>query len=247
MMDGDALEAVDWAAWAPNLQNPAAVAGDGRAVVVQSSLTGITYNTAKLGGDLVPRRLQDLLLPQYKGRVATTPYAASFDNLAVPELWGEQRTTEYVQRLADQIAGLIRCNELERVASGEFDVFAIDCSQGNALRMKADGAPIEFVVAADAPLTLPLYLGVPKLSAHPNAAKLWVNYVLSREAQDILYETNFADAAFVPGSRTAPEIEKLQAAGVQFTTVDVAYYQRNDEKEMARTLAKMQDLLRKQP
>jgi len=247
MIDADALEAVDWSAWAPNVQNPAAVAADGRAVAVQSSTTGITYNPTRLGGSLAPRSLQDLLKPEYKGRVATTPYAASFDNLAVPELWGEQRTTEYVTRLADQIAGLIRCNELERVASGEFDVFAIDCSQGNALRMKAEGAPIEFVIATDAPLIVPLYLAVPKRSAHPNAAKLWINYVLSPEAQAILYDTNFQDAAFVSGSRTAPAIEKLQAAGVRFTTVDIAYYQRNDDKEMARTLAKFQEILRKQP
>ena len=247
MIDADALEPVDWTTWAPNVQNPAAVAADGRAVAVQSSTTGITYNSTRLSGSLAPRSLQDLLKPEYKGRVATTPYAASFDNLAVPELWGEQRTTEYVTRLADQVAGLIRCNELERIASGEFDAFAIDCSQGNALRMKADGAPIEFVIATDAPLIVPLYLAVPKRSAHPNAAKLWINYLLSPEAQAILYETNFQDAAFVPGSRTAPEIEKLQAAGVRFTTVDVAYYQRNDDKEMARTLAKFQDILRKQP
>src|SRR5581483_2927020 len=143
--------------------------------------------------------------------------------------------------------GLIRCNELECVASGEFDVFVIDCSQGNVLRMKAEGAPIEFVIVTDALLIVPLYLAVPKRSAHSNAAKLWINYVLSPEAQAILYDTNFQDAAFVSGSRTAPAIEKLQAAGVRFTTVDIAYYQRNDDKEMARTLAKFQEILRKQP
>jgi ABC-type Fe3+ transport system substrate-binding protein len=158
-----------------------------------------------------------------------------------------QRTMEYVTRLAEQITGLIRCNELERIASGEFDAFAIDCSQGNALKLKAEGAPIEFVIASDAPLIVPLYLAVPRRSTHPNAAKLWLNYVLSPEAQAMLYETNFQDAAFVSGSRTAPEIEKLQAAGVRFTTVDVAYYQRNDEKEMARALARFQEILRKQP
>ncbi len=93
MMDGDALEAVDWSGWAANVQNPAAVCCDGRAVVVQSSTAGISYNPTKLGGSLAPHSLQDLLKPELKGRIATTPYAASFDNLAVPELWGEQRTT----------------------------------------------------------------------------------------------------------------------------------------------------------
>jgi ABC-type Fe3+ transport system substrate-binding protein len=246
LIAGDALEPVDWAAWAPNVQDPAAAADNGRAVAVQSSTPGITYNTAKISGDLVPHSLQELLEPRYKGRVASTPFAASFDNLAVPELWGEQRTTDYLLKFADQIAGLMRCNEMDRLASGEYEILAIQCSQGEPLQWKARGAPIDFAIAADAPLILPLYLTVPKLSAHPNAAKLWINYLLSREAQDILYETNFSDAAFIPGSRTAPDIEKLQATGVQFTTVDVAFYQRNDEKDMARMLAKFQDILRKQ-
>src|SRR5262249_5978974 len=157
-----------------------------------------------------------------------------------------RRPTAFLKQSAAQLAGLIRCNERAGTASGEYELRAIQCSRGEPLQWKARGAPIEFAIAADAPLILPLYLTVPKLSAHPNAAKLWINYLLSREAQDILYETNFSDAAFIPGSRTAPDIEKLQATGVQFTTVDVAFYQRNDEKDMARMLGKFQEILRKQ-
>ena len=246
LIDAGALEPEAWASWAPNVQNPHSVEADGRVVTHQTSMAGITYNSSRLTGSAIPKTMADLLKPQYKGRIASTPYAASFDNLAVPELWGEQRTSEFLQQFADQIAGLIRCNEMDRIASGEYDALAIQCSQGEPLQWKARGAPIDFVIAADAPLILPLYLTVPKLSAHPNAAKLWINYLLSREAQDILYEANFSDAAFIPGSRTAPDIEKLQASGVQFTTVDVAFYQRNDEKDMARMLAKFQDILRKQ-
>ena len=50
---------------------------------------------------------------------------------------GEQRAMEYVTRLSDQLAGLIRCNELERIASGEFDALVFNCSQSNTLSMKA--------------------------------------------------------------------------------------------------------------
>lgn len=134
-----------------------------------------------------------MLKPEYKGRVASTPYAAYFDLLSTDELWGRDRTFDYVTRLSEQAAGLIRCNESERLISGEFDLLAIDCSQSDTFKAKAQGAPLDYVVPTDAPLLLYLYVGVPKTAPHPNAAKLWVNYLLSREAQDVLYESNFQD------------------------------------------------------
>ena len=80
--------------------------------------------------------MADLLKPQYKGRIASTPYAAGFDWLAVPEAWGEQRVLDYLAVFKDQVTGLIRCNEMERIATGEFDVLAMQCSQSSPLQAK---------------------------------------------------------------------------------------------------------------
>src|SRR5262249_2296344 len=160
-------------------------------------LPGITYNTTRVSGDAVPRNFQDFLKPEYKGRVATTPYASGFDRLATPEVWGKARTLEFTTRLADQLAGLLRCNEIQRVVSGEFDLFALDCNQANALRAKAQGAPIEFIPAADVPFVNLVYLAVPKHAAHPASAKLWIDYALSREGQDLLFEMDYIDSHLV--------------------------------------------------
>ena len=165
--------------------------------MVQSSLPGITYNSQRFSGAAVPCSLEDVLKPEYKGYVGATPYAAWFDHLAAPELWGLQRTTEYVARLADQASGLMRCNEEDRLLNGEFYP-RLDCSQRGPLRLKARGAPMEFTVASDAPLIAPLYMAVPRNAAHPNAAKLWINYLLSREAQDVMLETSYVDSHLVP-------------------------------------------------
>jgi ABC-type Fe3+ transport system substrate-binding protein len=235
-LQADALEAVDWASWAPHVQDPRLVAAGGTAVAVQSSLPGIAYSTSRLTGDLVPRGLDDLLKPAYQGRIASTPYAASFDQIAVPEAWGEQRATDYVEKLAGQIAGLIRCNELERLTSGEFDALVLACSQGPSLKARAQGAPIGYVIPADGPIMKPLYLAIPKNAAHPNAAKLFIDYLLSREGQDLVYASGYEDAHLVPGSKTAAQMEQLQATGVKFIQADVEFYQRNDEREQTRLL-----------
>jgi ABC-type Fe3+ transport system substrate-binding protein len=240
------IEAVDWAAWASNLQDPRLISANGMAVAYQSSTPGITYNTSRVVGAAVPRTLQDLLKPQYKGRLASTPYAASFDQVSVPEVWGQQRTLEFARALAPQTAGLIRCNEMDRLASGEFDLFAITCSQTGTLDKKAEGAPIDLVIPSDAPLLVPLYVAVPKHAPHPAAARLWVNYMMSREGQDLIYQFTHGDSHIVPGSKTAQDIEQMQGAGLDFTQVDFQFYERHDENELNQLLSEVQRILQQQ-
>jgi iron(III) transport system substrate-binding protein len=240
----DGVEPVDWPSWAPNIQEPRLVAGGGGAVQLASRTPGITYNTNRLKGDDVPRSTQDLLKASYKGHLASTPYAANWPLLATAEVWGEQRTFDYITKLADQLSGLLRCAELERVASSEFDALALDC--GPEYRgLQAKGAPVDHVIPSDAAIIAYWHLMVPRNAAHPNAAKLWVNYLMSREAQDVLYETEYADHHLLPGSKTAPEIARAQATGAQFVESTVPFSQRNEES-MNRTTREIVSMLRKQ-
>ena len=239
----DGLTPIDWLAWAPNVQDARLLAPDGVAVEVSSTTPGITYNTTRLTGAEVPTSLETLLQPRYKGRVASTPYAAIFDRLASPELWGEARTVGYVTALAENVSGLIRAGEVERIAGGEFDLLAINTNSSDALAWQRRGAPIAHVVPSDAPLLQYRYVGVPRTAAHSNAAKLWINYLLSPEAQETLYEVGYADHYLLPGSKTAGAIEALQAQGVRFTSIDVQWVQRNDEEALGRIRDQLQRLL----
>jgi ABC-type Fe3+ transport system substrate-binding protein len=245
LMANNVLEAVDWTAWAPHIQDPALLAPQGMAVTYETWLPGITYNSTRVTGDAIPHTLQDLLKPEYKGRVAMTSYASGFDRLATPEMWGKARTLDFATRYADQLGGLIRCNEIQRVANGEFDIFALDCNGSNALRAKAQGAPVEFTSALDVPAANLVYMGVPKNAAHPAAAKLWIDYVLSREGQDMLYAAEYMDSHLVPGSRTAQEVDKLRASGATLQIFDVAGVLSRDEAEMADVLADVQRIISK--
>jgi ABC-type Fe3+ transport system substrate-binding protein len=239
----DGLTPIDWVAWAPNIQDTRLLAPGGVAVEVSSTTPGITYNSTRLTRDEIPTSLEGLLHPRYKGRIASTPYAAIFDRLASPELWGEPRTVGYVTALAENVSGLIRAGEVERIAGGEFDLLAINTNSSDALAWQMRGAPIAHVVPDDAALIQYRYVGVPRTAAHPNAAKLWINYLLGREAQETLYEVGYADHYLLPGSKTASAIEALQAKGVQFTSIDVQWVQRNDEEALGRIREQLQRLL----
>jgi ABC-type Fe3+ transport system substrate-binding protein len=241
----DAVEPVDWVSWAPNVF-PELVAPGGVGVEMSMRTPGITYNTQRVRPDEVPATLQDLLKPQYKGRIASTPYASGFDWMATPDFWGERRTLEFATRFADQIAGLIRCGEMERIASGEFDFLAMDCGGFEALKWQRKGAPLASTVPADVAGLTYWYMAVPRNAAHPAAAKLWINYLLTREAQDVLWELDAQDHYLVPGSKQASQVAELEARGVKPVQVDVEFFQRHNTEEMKRISAQVQRILQKQ-
>ena len=51
--------------------------------------------------DRVPRTTSDLLKPEWKGMLASTPYGAFFDVLGSPELWGPERVVDFTRQYRD--------------------------------------------------------------------------------------------------------------------------------------------------
>jgi iron(III) transport system substrate-binding protein len=100
-------------------------------------------------------------------------------------------------------------------------------------------------MATDAPFAQIMYLSVPRNAAHPNAAKLWINYMLSREAQDVVYEMHFADLHWLPGSKSAADIASFAGPGVVPIEFGVDFYLKHDESELDRPRAEIQRLLAK--
>lgn len=216
----------DWRSWGPNIQKVQSsdvTTPDNSAVVVQTFMSGIEYNTSKVSKDQVPKTMADLLKPEFKGRVASTVYATAFDWLATDSMWGYQPTLDYVQKFSKQIAGVIRCGEDQRVASGEFDMFGLDCSQSGALKLKAGGAPVDYTVPSDAVLEEYVYAAVPQTAAHPNAAQLWVDFLLSPDAQQILREEDFTDSNLIPGSLSGKLLQAAQNGKSQTVVASVQY------------------------
>ena len=138
----------------------------------------------------------------------------------------------------------MRCNEVDRLASGEFDVFGLTCSQSNALRPNNKSAPIGFVLANDAPIVMYLYHAIPTNSAHPNAARLWLNFILSRAAQKELYESDSQDLHLLDGSKTGEMVKAMEAKGTKFLMVDINFYKNHNAKEMDTDLQDIQKILR---
>lgn len=229
----DFFEPVDWRQYLPDRITPAMVELGGKIIRIVTGLSGVTYNSQL--APMKPTVLDDFLKPAWKGKIASTPYAAGLDVLLADDVWGRERTVNYVRALARQIAGVMRCGEAERVATGEYLALVMDCTGQDALLWQEKGAPLAQMMPLDAAQQRYYYFAVPKHAQHPNAAKLYTAFLLTPEGQRLAYETWKTDLHFMPGSRMGAMVADFQKRGVKFKEVTVDWWLAHPEVDAGRS------------
>jgi ABC-type Fe3+ transport system substrate-binding protein len=211
----DAFEPVDWREYVPGLTDEV-MFFDKRAVAWGTLLPGITYNTQLVSPDRAPRSLADLVTPEWQGKYALPPYVVGRGVYALPEFLGYDQWFPFWRMFVRESGGLMRCGESEHVLSGEFAAFAIDCGDTDARSRQRLGQPLGHVIPAEGSVIRYWLAGVPLTARHPNAAKLFLAYLLSREGQDFVWQADGTDAYRLPGSQIAEVVRAYQARGVKF-------------------------------
>jgi len=192
----------------------------GDTVLVYTSLQGILYNSNLVSKDKAPKTYEDLIDPKlsqtWAGKLAIPPYSSWLVELSL--FWGEKKVLDYLRKLLPLSAGQVRYGEIEeRISSGEFLVMANSGSAVESMwEWQRKGAPLVGITASDPVLTSYFQLGVPKNSAHPNMAKLFVAFMASPEAQRIVEKYEQRSSHLVSGTRMAKYVKenrlKLQGA-----------------------------------
>ncbi len=166
----------------------------------------IGYNTKLVRPEEVPRRWEDLLHPRWKGNVALDEEEFEWYG-AMLLAWGEERGRRFMKALAAQEPLLRKGHTLiaQLLSAGEFPLGLVYAHRIEEL--KRMGAPVGWVTTTD-----PIVAGMRPiaLSARPrspNAAKLFIDFVLSAEGQAILRELDRIAARPEIGFRN-PAIDK---------------------------------------
>jgi iron(III) transport system substrate-binding protein len=175
------------------------------------SYFGIAYNTKQVAADRVPKTYEDLLDPQWKGRLAW-PYATTGRYLFLINLrlaWGEDKAMSYFKKLAAQkivnfASGSAR-TLVDRVIAGEYPI-ALNIYAHHPLISAAKGAPVNAQLLDPVPSAAGT-ISVLKNAPHPHAAMLLLDFILSRDGQKIL-----SDAEYFPSNPNVPA--QPQLAGI---------------------------------
>ncbi len=149
------------------------------------NLNVIAYNTKLVSARDVPKTYEDLLAPRWKGNMTLDTKAFEwFAN--VVKLMGEKKGLEYMKRLGEQNIQFRTGRSLnaQMVAAGEVKL-AILCFNQRIEEMKEKGAPVNWVgIEPIVPEIHPLSISAH--APHPNAARLFIDYALSKEGQGLL-------------------------------------------------------------
>lgn len=233
------LKSIEWTRLFPHI-SASMVDFDNKVLIVTSRTPGFSYNTKLVAANETPQRVEDVLNPKWKGKIASTPYAASFDRLSM--IWGEEKTTAFLYKFVKQVSGLIRCGEDERIAAGEFAMLVFNCDLASPQEAKEKGAPVDGQVFRDAGILSYWYVTVPTNARNPNAATLLAAFLLSKEGQDILWKTEKSSSHLVKGTQMNQFVADQEKRGVKFVSYSVSEVVKNAQ-EHSRIRQKFQKIL----
>jgi iron(III) transport system substrate-binding protein len=185
------------------------------------SLQILVYNTKNVRADDVPRRCTDLLDPRFKGRVAIAhPAFSGFFGqwvLAVRKLYG----WEFFEKLAANKPRIGRSGNdpITLLNAGESLVGTGPVSTASQTARK--GNPIGYVYPEDGTLLCVGPSAVLAAAPHPNAGRLFLEWLLSRDyaeaSAEWFLEPVRADASPIPGTRPLSEVKTMS-----LTTAEIA-------------------------
>jgi iron(III) transport system substrate-binding protein len=152
---------------------------------------GIGYNTNLVPEDRVPQTWDDFLEWGPQAAMASPLHSGTNFNMLGAFVLNENLGWDWFEKAKDANVQVVRgTGDVTRgVTSGEFAVImGIDYIMAAEA---AKGAPVAFTFPSDGVLALPSPLAIGKNASNVEAAQVFVDFILSREGQQILVDRHF--------------------------------------------------------
>jgi len=172
----------------------------------------IAYNTNAVKKAEAPKSFAELADPKWKGKLGIESDDDNWLMTMSGAIGGDRLFRDIVAKNGISVRkGHALLGSL--IASGEVPI-ALDAYYDEIGSLKKSGAPVEMVLAAPV-VSMPTAVGVLRRAAHPYAAVLFSDFLLSEDGQKILAAHNI-----VPTNR---KVQRLPA-GVKLVFMDVGKY-----------------------
>jgi iron(III) transport system substrate-binding protein len=145
----------------------------------------IGYNPKMVSDKEAPKQWEDLLDAKWKGKFAIDQEQYPWFG-TLHKAWGRERAQKYMRALAKQNIQWRKGHTLiaQLMAAGEFPLGVVYAHRIE--EMKQRGAPVEWVNTVNPIVVTVNAAGLSTKPQHPNAAKLFYDFLLSKPAQQRL-------------------------------------------------------------
>jgi iron(III) transport system substrate-binding protein len=160
---------------------------DGTFATVRFNLSPIVYNTRMVKAEDAPKSFADLLDPKWTGKIVKAHPGYSGTIMTVTYELVRDLGWDYLKKLGQQKVMQVQsgADPPKKVAQGERPVMA-DGGEYLVSQMIAKGAPLAIVYPTEGTPSIPGGAGIFADAPHPNAARLFVSYLFSRDGQQVL-------------------------------------------------------------
>jgi iron(III) transport system substrate-binding protein len=145
----------------------------------------MAYNTRMVKSDEVPKSYQDLLLPKWKGKLGMDLNKTEW-YVAMLQLMGEEKGKKYMEALSRQDIQARDGNTItgQLLVAGEFPL-VVSQYPTSVEEYKKLKAPIEWV-PLEPHFVYSIGIAVTQKQPHPASGRLFVDFVLSKEGQEVM-------------------------------------------------------------
>ena len=153
------------------------------------SLSVIGYNTKLLKPEEAPKGLKDLLDPKWSGKIVKAHPSYSGTILTATFQIARDLGWDYYEKLGKQKVLQVQSatEPPKKLSIGERAVMA-DGNEYVLLQLKEQGNPVEVVYATEGSPLIISPSAILKNAPHPNAARLFQNFLFTAEAQQLLID-----------------------------------------------------------
>jgi iron(III) transport system substrate-binding protein len=212
-----------------NFEKIPAAAKDANGQFVGQRLNMMTHylRTDKVAPADEPKTWDDLLNVKYKGKLVMTDPSFTSLQVSVVGMMAKQRGWDFYRKLNTNNVLIVQGNQqvsdmLKRserlIAVGALDSYAAD--------LKTEGHPIKTLYPSDGVFIIPSPTSVVKNSAHPNAAKLFAEFMIGDDAQKIFP----ADGGYSVRTDIAPPAGSPDLNNLKIIAVEDDYIERESQR-----------------
>lgn len=197
---------------------PAAYKSPGYWTAVRLVALGLAYNPQQIAPSQLPRRWSDLLQARWQGKIGLKDALTAGSAYALYYLLRELYGVAYWRKMAQLQPRIYKTEEamLEALSQGEIKI-AAGLAISRLLSEDAHAKHIKTIWPQDG---IPLIIGpvaILKRAPHPNAARLFVRYMLSQEGQMALRDllgtyparSDLAEPAGCPALASLPLLQPI--------------------------------------
>lgn len=153
------------------------------------SLSPMGYNTKLVKAEEAPKGYRDLLDPKWAGKLVKASPSYSGTALTATYQIARDLGWEYLEKLSKQRVMQVQSSTEppKKLSLGERAVM-VDGNEYVLLALKEAGNPVDFIYPVEGTPLIISPSAILKTAPHPNAARLFQNYLFTREAQQLLID-----------------------------------------------------------